>query len=108
MSHFQVNLPGAFSQDCSCGRVFAQPGAFKNHQNSCPSSKQVLADVLARTKNVLIARKAKKAANLKAWASGSNASDVHDAELTCAEEAHEVSNPLESCHAIRSDTEPGN
>jgi hypothetical protein len=116
MFHLQVNLPGAFLQGCSCGRVFAQPEAFKNHQNSCLSSKQVLTDILARTKNVLTASKAKKATNLKAWASqstsnGSGAHDADIAELACAEETHKVRNLLlvvESCYTIRSNTEPGN
>jgi hypothetical protein len=64
MSHSTVH--GAFSQECSCGRVFAQPGAFKNHQNACQSNKKALADVLAKTKHVLAARKAKKVATLRA------------------------------------------
>jgi hypothetical protein len=107
MSDFQVNLPGAFRQECSCGRVFAQTGAFKNHQNSCLSSKKVLTNILARMRDVLASRKAKKAANLKAWASGSTgSSDAHDAGLACAED-HEVRNLPKSCYTIRFDQELG-
>jgi hypothetical protein len=107
MSDFQVNLPGAFRQECSCGRVFAQPGAFKNHQNSCLSSKKVLTDILARTRDVLASRKAKKAINLKAQASGSTgSSDAHNAGLACAED-HEVRNLPESCYTIRFNQELG-
>ena len=58
--------PAAFSQECSCGRVFAQPGAFKNHQNACQSNNKALRAVLAKTKHVLAARKAMKVAALRA------------------------------------------
>jgi hypothetical protein len=51
----------AYSQRCSCGRVFSLPAAFKNHQNSCLTSKHELSASLARSKDILAARKAAKA-----------------------------------------------
>jgi hypothetical protein len=52
---------GAYSQKCLCGRIFTLPAAFKNHQNSCLTSKNELSAVLARSKETLQIRKAKKA-----------------------------------------------
>src|SRR3984885_9032584 len=57
-----LGIPSAFSQQCSCGRIFSQPGAFKNHQNVCLSNKEALKDVLSRSKGVLATRKARKVA----------------------------------------------
>ena len=55
----------AYSQKCSCGRVFTLPAAFKNHQNSCLTSKNELSATLARSKDILTARKAAKKASLR-------------------------------------------
>jgi hypothetical protein len=57
-----LGILSTFSQQCSCGRIFSQPGAFKNHQNVCLSNKEALKDVLSRSKGVLATRKARKVA----------------------------------------------
>ncbi|RDB23027.1 hypothetical protein Hypma_009855 [Hypsizygus marmoreus] len=36
----------AFSETCACNRTFTSPGAFKNHRNSCPTSKKLLSEAL--------------------------------------------------------------
>jgi hypothetical protein len=63
---------GFFSQECSCGRVFAQPGAFKNHQNVCLFTKRELSTALHRAQDILVAKKARRIAALKSCASESN------------------------------------
>jgi hypothetical protein len=57
-----MNFPSAFNKKCSCGRVFAQAGAFKNHQNTCQKSKKRLSLALAKAKEVLSSKKRHAAA----------------------------------------------
>lgn len=57
-----------YVQTCACRRTFSQPAAFKNHQNSCATSKKALSNALDKAKAVSAAKKAKRlqalAANL--------------------------------------------
>jgi hypothetical protein len=52
-----MNFQSAFSQKCSCGRVFVQAGAFKYHQNTCKKSKNRLSLALAKAKEALSSKK---------------------------------------------------
>jgi hypothetical protein len=52
-----MNFPSAFNKKCLCGRVFAQAGAFKNHQNTCQKSKKLLSLALAKDRGVLSSKK---------------------------------------------------
>jgi len=52
-----MTFPSAFSQKCSCGRVFLHAGAFKNHQNTCKKSKSHLSSALAKAKEILSSKK---------------------------------------------------
>jgi hypothetical protein len=52
-----MDFQSAFTHKCSCGRVFLQAGAFKNHQNKCPKSKKRLSLALAKAKGVLASKK---------------------------------------------------
>jgi hypothetical protein len=52
-----MNFQSAFNKKCSCGRVFAQAGAFKNHQNTCQKSKKLLSLALAKARGVLSSKK---------------------------------------------------
>lgn len=45
----------AYIEQCSCGRTFLSPAAFKNHQNSCLENKQRLSAILAKAKSRLSA-----------------------------------------------------
>lgn len=57
-----MNFPSAFTQNCSCGRVFVQAGALKNHQNTCKNSKKRLGLALAKAKEALSSKKRRAAA----------------------------------------------
>ena len=50
----------AYNETCSCGRVFTTPGAAKNHQNSCTTSKRHLSAALSNAKELFAIQKAKK------------------------------------------------
>lgn len=50
----------AYCETCSCGRSFTTPGAIKNHQNACTSSKKRLSDVLENARALFATRKAKR------------------------------------------------
>jgi len=49
-----------YSETCTCGRIFTTPGAMKNHQNSCTTSKKRLSAVLANAKELFAVQKAKR------------------------------------------------
>jgi hypothetical protein len=98
---------GAFSQECSCGRVFAQPGAFKNHQNVCLTIKHELSTALRRAQDILVAKKARKVAALKPCASESNCGtessvpDLEDTMVSHSDVSHEVQNLADKVHLQR-------
>ncbi|RDB16269.1 hypothetical protein Hypma_003008 [Hypsizygus marmoreus] len=45
-----------FSETCSCNRTFSSPGAFKNHQNSCSTRKNLLSYALETLKAARLKR----------------------------------------------------
>jgi hypothetical protein len=59
--------------------VFSLPTAFKNHQNSCLTSKHELSAILARSKDALATRKAAKKASLRANRTGNTSAGSLDA-----------------------------
>jgi hypothetical protein len=56
-----MNYESAFDQNCSCGRIFLNVGAFRNHQNSCKKNKSRLNLALSKAKEAIAARKQKAA-----------------------------------------------
>jgi hypothetical protein len=49
-----------YHETCSCGRIFTTPGAMKNHQNSCSTSRKHLSTVLASAKALFAVEKVKR------------------------------------------------
>ena len=83
-----MDFQSAFTQKCSCGRVFLQAGAFKNHQNNCKKSKKRLSLALAKAKGVLASKKRQGAAALAPAEplidhenQGSNSETHHDVQV---------------------------
>lgn len=68
LSH--LALASRYVQTCVCRRTFSHPAAFKNHQNSCATSKKALSNALDKAKAASAAKKAKR---LQALAANQNA-----------------------------------